>query len=112
MDYTYVASGGLRVIGGAGYTEVHFAHYAYAVGSVVFSRPKAEEGVYYKICVKKVLWPTDTLSFENPPIYVDTFNAWWNEEDLVEYDDAVDIVQSYNIAKAAALENAVADGLI
>ena len=102
MDFTYVASGGVQIFGCADYSESYAWNYEFAVGSIVFSKPKALKGVYEKIAIKKVKWIDDYTAF-----YTDTFNAHWNQDELVSYDTAKALVKHYIDVRNAALENLV-----
>lgn len=101
MDYTYEATGGIKIIGCAEYKLINFWYYKYAVGSILFSRKKALRGVYEKIAIKKVRF-VDAYS----PIYTDTYNGTWNENELIPYSIAVGLVEDYIILRNAQAEEA------
>lgn len=109
MDFTYEATGGLNTIGCADCVFEKYVYYAFGIGSIVFSKPKAIRGVYARVCIKNVLWPEDEPDYRFPPLYVDTFNACWNEEDLISYTDAVALVTAYNVALGLAHEDFIAN---
>jgi hypothetical protein len=90
MDYTYQATGGIQMIGCSSYKLIHFRHYKYRIGSILFSKEKAMRGIYEKIAVKSVRFPNPYVN-----LYVDTFNALWNEDEIVSYETAVGLVKEY-----------------
>lgn len=113
MPYVFTASGSVRVGGCAGYAEAHYYRYAYAVGSIVYFRQKAAKGVFERVVVKEVRFPknydpTRTRLGRHgnlSPLYVDTFNGLFNEEDLISYDDAAELVAAYNARVREEAEN-------
>ena len=62
----------------------------YQPGDILYSRQKAlGEGKFEKVVIKKL----KTVKHNSPhglvhPIYWDTFNSVWNEDDLVTYTEA------------------------
>lgn len=109
MNYTYVGSGTIRVSGCSSYGMDYFLYYAFAVGSFVYSRKKAAtRGVYERICIKDVIYPAKmlegmrrTLKFQwVSPLYLDTLNGLWNENELVSYADATTLIQQYRASLA------------
>lgn len=102
MDFTYEATGGIQLFGCSSYTLTHLRYYKYREGSILFSKQKAIKGVYEKIAIKKVLFPTQYVN-----LYVDTFNGLWNEDELVSYQTAVSLVQNYIERRNAEYEESV-----
>ena len=101
MDFTYEASGGVEVFGCSGYELIYFRYYKYRVGSILFSKDKANIGIYEKIAIKDVRFPTPFVN-----LYVDTFNGLWNEDELIPYETAQPLVKQYIEKRNADAENA------
>ena len=78
--------------------------YKYAVGSTVYHCPKARKGVLEKVTVKDV-----RLVFVNGndrvavPLYQDTYNTLYNENELCTHAQALDLAKTYYETKAANL---------
>lgn len=115
MDYTYISNGGIGQVGGCStYTLFRLYFVKYKVGSIVYSKPKALKGVIEKIVIKKIrLFPERENSLQSvckictfPPLYIDTLNAYHNEEDLVGPEDAVDLVDQYLARQRVLVEKA------
>lgn len=111
MDHNYTASGAIR-IGNCAICawQVNFC-YAFAIGSIAYIKKKALHGVYERVCIKDLRFdiPTETLqkmthcdSFQ--PLYIDTCNAFWSEDELVSYNDAKVLVDAYVIWRNANLQ--------
>ena len=100
MDFTYQAVGGPKISGCANYKLKIFRYYLFGIGSIVFVKAKAMKGIFEKIAIKKV-------TFHGPYInlYFDTFNAAWNENELVSYDNALILVNAYIEQSRAEYEN-------
>lgn len=103
MNYTYTATGSIRLGGCSGYRWVKHYRFAFDIGSTVFLKPKAMKGVFEKVVIKDVRFPRKTdptrrllcRFCELYPIYVDTLNALFNEEELVTWEEAVELVTAY-----------------
>jgi len=111
MNHTYVSSGTIRVAGCASLVLYHFFFAKYSVGDIVYSGPKARKGILEKYCIKEIRFFTKAeepvglcryCSF--PPLYVDTLNAFHNEEDLVSPQVARVLVDNYIEFKKAQLQ--------
>ena len=102
MDFTYVASGGISIIGCSNYELDYYRYYKYSIGSIVFNKHKALKGIYEKVVIKKVKFPTGYVN-----LYIDTFNAHWNEDELVSYNTATALIKNYIDTRNANIENLV-----
>ena len=87
MDFTYEATGGIEVFGCPAYSMAITYHPIFQIGDILYSKKKAMHGVYEKIAVKKILFPAY--------LYVDTFNALWNQRELVTYEVATALIEQY-----------------
>jgi hypothetical protein len=96
-------SGGVRVGGCFNIRAIYLNILKYAIGSIVFEKPKARLGIFEKVAIKKPIFFGGYLT----PLYVDTFNRYHNEDDLCSYTEAVEIVQLALAAQAVKMENAV-----
>lgn len=94
MTYDETGSGGLTVEGCGLATLLRNNLYVerYRAGNILYAAHRARKGVLEKVVIKKV----------SGYLYTDTLNGIWNEEDLVEFDDAVVLVETY-IARQEAL---------
>jgi hypothetical protein len=115
MDYTYTATGTLHVGNCAICTLYHVFTYAYAVGSIVYSKGKAKKGVFEKIFIKKVRPVSKYVIFSKnhvpetrfKALYVDSLNGYWNEDELVSFEVASALVDDYYLRAAALAEQLV-----
>lgn len=113
--FTYDASGGL----GLNKCGVGYIFYPYYVRRVAFSirdqawlRYKAEIGILESIIIKKIKLVDYTTRGTGLSIilYIDTFNAIYNERDLIYYEEAVTLVEAYLYRRR--IEEALAECLI
>lgn len=109
--YTYQASGSLSIKKcGKGYSVDYtfIRNTVFQVGDQAWLRYKAEKGILEKIVVKKIKIFRWDYKGEGPSVvvYTDTFNAIYNEWDLISYSDAATLSEIYltklNAAKEAA----------
>lgn len=114
MDFTYSASGSI-LTGGCSkyYFQLTLAH-EFSIGDILYVKPKALKGVLEKVAIKDIRFPGSydptrgrMVIFDiDIPLYVDTFNALYNEEELVSYVDAIALIQEYNIRQHNLREQA------
>jgi len=99
--FTYVSDGNLvEVFGCACYRFAPTPYHLYNIGDVLYSSWDAyKKGQLYAICVKRMFWPGDDVTFA--PIYVDRDNGVWTESELVSYDDALTLIQEYELLRNA-----------
>ncbi len=102
--------GSIRVGGFAIYNFEIVRNQTYHVNDIVYSKPKARIGLFEKICIKKVIysdkkWDQLCRFCIYAPLYVDTLNAYHNEEDLVTFNEAAELIYDYKILYAAAIED-------
>ena len=108
MAIQYTATGGISLFGCARVKKSFYYTYKYGENSIVFLRYKAIRGVLEKIAIKKVIlqsgYQTGGLIV---PLYQDTLNGYFNEEELCTHQEAVDLAKAYyENLKALALEAA------
>ena len=94
--YDETTTGGGKVVGCAVITYVKVYTTAYATGDILFNAQKARKGVLEKVVIKrqKVIDSRFTGG-QFQVMYVDTYNAYWNERDLVSHSDAIELAQAY-----------------
>lgn len=110
--FTYIASGGMGLQKcGIGYVfePYYIRHIAFSIRDQAWLRFKAEKGILESIIIKKIKLIDFTTRGTGLAIvmYVDTFNAIYNEWDLIYYETAVALVESYlnrNHAEEASAE--------
>lgn len=94
LNYDYTASGGITLYGCTPYEFDIYVYYQYAIGSIVYRRDSAQnKGLFRKVAIKDVIFPN-----HNPnaaPLYLDTLNGLWNQNDLVSYDVASVLIDAY-----------------
>jgi len=106
----YTGSGGINIFGCARIKQSNYYTYKYGENSIVFLRYKAVRGVLEKIAIKKVILKQGyRTGGQVIPLYQDTFNAYYNEEELCTHQEAVDLATIYfedlKVAALAALRN-------
>jgi hypothetical protein len=107
MDFTYIATGQINVGGCSDYLSQEILYWQFAVNSIVFSKPAALKGKYERIAIKEVIFNNIgnmCRGCNYRPIYKDSYNALWSEEELVAYSDAVEIVDNFYVVQAARIE--------
>ncbi len=94
--YQETNNGGLVLKGCALIAYKKQYHIAYAAGDIAYNVNKARKGVLEKIVIKQARF------FQNKKtlgafsvIYVDTFNALWNERDLVGHAQAKSLAEYF-----------------
>lgn len=89
----------------------------FSVGQVVYYRKKAEQGQLERVAIKKVVvnGPPNAYRYRNSGyfekprprhyevVYVDTYNGWWSENELVTRDEAVALVEAYEVRRIELL---------
>lgn len=80
--------------------------YRYPQGSILYDKSKALIGVLEKVFVKRIFFPKkcDYSCVVATPIYVDNFNKLYNEDNLVNYEDANYLIKEYNEYRNAILQ--------
>lgn len=108
MDFSYEGTGGIRVVGCAGFDSAKNFLVRFTPRQRAWIAKKAHLGVVESVVIKKVnaLSPEEIVSDwgSEPEItYTDTFNRVWLEEELTSEENAVDMARIYweNIAQHA-----------
>lgn len=112
MDYVYVATGGISVYGCSACKSKSVYQTKYVVGQLVYSVPQARLGVLERLAIKEVkVFPTLTAPLSaggwmqgNTPLYTDTFNSLYNEDDLCDLATAQALIRSFNDWRTAQLQ--------
>jgi len=112
MDYDYTSVGSIYVGNCASCTHTINLTHLYDVGDIVYSGPKARKGFLRKFCIKELRYDAEAIVenivhyyYDYPPLYIDTFNAYHNEEDLVTLSEAQALIAAYLIVEAAHRES-------
>lgn len=96
MAIQYTSTGGINLFGCARIKYSFYYNYKYGENSIVFLRYKATRGILEKIAIKKVIlqssYKTGGLII---PLYQDTLNSYYNEEELCTHQEAVDLATAY-----------------
>lgn len=92
----YVGSGGARTGGCAITHRMVYINYRWGENSVVYAKHKALKGILEKVAIKRVILNQGPKTFNQVvPIYQDTLNSLWNENDLIIESDARELALSY-----------------
>lgn len=91
----YVASGGAKTNGCAKTSKLSYFKHKWAVNTILYVKHKANKGILEKVAIKRII--LNEIQFKNnlPPIYQDTLNSLWNEDDLVIEEHAKSLVSDY-----------------
>jgi len=94
--YCYTMSGGIQMGGCAVATSAKCVTFKYAVGSTVFICEKARRGILEAIKIKKVNLISNRSTYGRiVPIYIDTFNGCWEEDELCTQTEATEASVDY-----------------
>lgn len=94
--FNETGSGGALMAGCAIITYVDVHQTLFAARDIVFNITKAKRGILEKIVIKKVKIINGTLtSGQFEVMYIDTYNALWNEWDLVSHATALALATAY-----------------
>lgn len=109
-------SGGI-LLGGCSPSELGFFYSVlYEIGTVLYDKKKAAKGIVEKVFIKDIRYIHEGKAndpfrkkyikrlINYPPLYIDGFNAYFNEEDLCEQEEAEELITNYRIAYAAEIE--------
>jgi hypothetical protein len=105
MNYQCVGSGGVSVGGCAPTEKFIFLYFKYGEGSIVFNAAKAAKGVLEAIAIKHVRLVNNKRTYgKTLPLYQDTLNGLWNENELIPEDEARTIAGMYLAQQMALLK--------
>jgi hypothetical protein len=97
MEYTCETSGGLSAFGCSDVDMDHYYTITYPIGTIIYFKGDAIKGKLTKVCIRDYkLLPDVDINGNNFCLYKDTFNALYNEEELINYSDAMDLINWYN----------------
>lgn len=101
--YAVAASGGVKVSGCPLVDELFLFVTPFGPGDTAYRVDKARFGILEKVVIRYIKAVSSLhLGPPNAVLYQDTFNALWDEDDLVTYEAAVALADAY-LSKAAAL---------
>lgn len=93
---SFTGSGTIAISGCTRYKMYLYSIYKYKPGDILWYKPKAMAGKLEKIVIKKVKIVNNTQTFGQVKfIYEDTLNALYNEWDLINEYDALQLAKSY-----------------
>jgi len=120
ISYRTLGFGSIGVGGCADTSITYNVSHAYNIGDTLYNRPKALKGILRRHTIKKIRTentPPMPAPYppghemcrycSYPPLYIDTYNAYHNEEDLITLTEAETLVENYNLVQAALLEDHV-----
>lgn len=65
----------------------------FGIGDMACVKHKAAVGIVQKIYIKEIRIPETANNI--CPLYRDTMNGFWNDNELIYYDDAVQMAEAY-----------------
>lgn len=97
MIYNDTGSGGIKVSGCPILSDSHYYETSYDIGDVLYSEEKARHGILEKVVIKQIV-PTNVAltGGQYHVLYRDTFNALWNDGELVSFSIAEDMAEDYH----------------
>ena len=99
---TYTGSGGLNVLGCASVSKIICVVYKYAEGSRLWLKYKAIKGCLESVVIKRVDFLQNRNTYNRMvPLYVDTYNAFYNENELIDEATAIELAKQYYEQQAA-----------
>jgi len=110
-DIFYEMSGSIRVGNCALVKYKCNRRYLYPEGSVLYYKKNAKVGILEKVYVKRVNFPArcNYSCSATTPLYVDNFNAIYNERDLVTLEEANDLIAQYTLLRNELLQQKALD---
>jgi len=97
-DYNDEATGGAIAGGCSVITHTTTVTANFALGSIVYRKYRAQQGVLEKSVIKRIL-----VNQYNEVLYIDRLNAIFNEDELVSHTTALALVASYKQAQIDAI---------
>ncbi len=100
----------IEICGKSIYSNSIFIYTRYGPGNIVFNKKKALKGIVEKICIKKVFIRDIPRSYSYNgvgvyPMYKDTLNGIWFEEDIVDQATALALIDFYLESQGIELSN-------
>lgn len=113
-DFCYTMNGGIVMGGCAVVTTAKCVTFRFAEGSTVFICDQAaSHGKLVAIRIKKVVLINNRTTYgAYVPIYIDTLNGRWTEDELCSQSEAIDFAESYlqaQLSEAQTLINSLCD---
>ena len=94
--FSYVGSGTAYTKGCAHTKKITYIQYKYGENSIVYLKYKAEKGIIERIAIKRVLLNSGPKTYNKiVPIYQDTLNSLYNENELILEADARALALAY-----------------
>ena len=96
----YTGSGGIKIGGCAKTKKTDNIICKWSKNSILYVKYKASKGVLEKVAIKRVLLNSGLKTYNQVvPIYQDTLNSLWNEDDLIVAEEAYNLVLVYQQKK-------------
>jgi hypothetical protein len=99
-DFSYVGSGGVRLLGCAAASAVPALDAKWALGTVLYNCAAARRGCLERVVLKRYRVFENFRTIRAVVLYVDTNNWWWNEDELCTRDSALAAVAAYDARQA------------
>ena len=96
MNYNYIGNGGSKTGGCALTYRAVYIPYKWGENSILYIKHKAAKGTLERVAIKRVILNKGPKTGNQiVPIYQDTFNSLWNENDLLLEEDARNLALKY-----------------
>jgi len=96
MKLYYTGSGGVTTGGCALTSRYVYITYKWGENSVLYVKHKAVKGILERVAIKRVILNSGPKTGNQViPIYQDTLNSLWNEDDLLIEEHARDLALMY-----------------
>jgi hypothetical protein len=106
MIYNEIGHGGIKVRGCGINSISHIYEIAFEIGDILYNIYKAKRGILEKVVIKQIVTvKMQKIKGKLVVIYKDTFNALWNEWDLVDFATAKGLAEAYYDQLAEDYEN-------
>jgi hypothetical protein len=109
ITHNIVMSGGVKVTSCSPVRYIQQVYTKYFPRDILYNIHAARKGKMEKIVIKERLFANIKKTYGRlNVVYRDTFNALWNESDLIEYTEAYNLADAYfqkKIAQASELED-------
>jgi hypothetical protein len=94
--YEYIGTGGIGVGGCSDEKATMFKYFRWGPGMTLFICPKAAQGTLEKITIKRINLVQNRRTYMKIiPVYVDTYNCLYNENELCTESEAISAATAY-----------------
>ena len=107
-NFVYEGSGRLCASSWVCYQVQKFYQTKFKERDVVYVRKKACRGILEAVAIKQVDFVNNlSTGGQFVPLYIDTYNSYWNEDMIVNQQDAIYLAKEYYILQIASVQQAM-----